>query len=53
MTFEIAFVLLSLLGMVIALILDKMRPGMILFLCSGVVSLCGYFDSEGNARRIQ
>lgn len=49
MTFEIAFVLLSLLGMVIALILDKMRPGM----CSGVVSLCGYFDSEGNARRIQ
>ena len=31
MTFEIAFVLLSLLGMVIALILDKMRPGMILF----------------------
>ena len=52
MTFEIAFVLLSLLGMVIALILDKMRPGMILF-CSGVVSLCGYFDSEGNARRIQ
>lgn len=52
MTFEIAFVLLSLLGMVIALILDKMRPGMILFSVV-VFSLCGYFDSEGNARRIQ
>ena len=43
MTFEIAFVLLSLLGMVIALILDKMRPGMILFsvvvlfLCAGIL----------------
>ena len=35
MTFEIVFVLLSLLGMVAALIADKMRPGMILF--SGVV----------------
>ena len=31
MTFEIVFVLLSLLGMVAALIADKMRPGMILF----------------------
>ena len=31
MTFEIIFVLLALLGMVIALILDKMRPGMVLF----------------------
>lgn len=44
MTFEIAFVLLSLLGMVIALILDKMRPGMILFsvvvlfLCAGILT---------------
>lgn len=44
MTFEIAFVLLSLLGMSIALILDKMRPGMILFsvvvlfLCVGILS---------------
>lgn len=44
MTFEIAFVLLSLIGMVIALILDKMRPGMILFsvvvlfLCVGILS---------------
>ena len=52
MTFEIAFVLLSLLGMVIALILDKMRPGMILFSVV-VLFLCGYFDSEGNARRIR
>ena len=31
MTFEIVFVLLSLLGMVAALVADKMRPGMILF----------------------
>ena len=31
MTFEILFVLLALLGMVIALVLDKMRPGMVLF----------------------
>ena len=44
MTFEIAFVLLSLLGLVIALILDKMRPGMILFsvvvlfLCAGILT---------------
>ena len=41
MTFEIVFVLLSLLGMVAVLIADKMRQGMILFsvvvllLCAG------------------
>ncbi len=44
MTFEISFVLLSLLGMMIALVLDKMRPGMVLFsvvvlfLCVGILS---------------
>ena len=44
MTFEIAFVLLALVGMVIALVLDKMRPGMILFsvvvlfLCVGILT---------------
>lgn len=44
MTFEIGFVLLSLLAMVVALIMDKMRPGMILFsvvvlfLCAGILS---------------
>lgn len=44
MTFEILFVLLSLLGMVIALVLDKMRPGMVLFsvvvlfLCAGILT---------------
>ena len=43
MTFEIVFVLLSLLGMVAALVADKMRPGMILFsvvvlfLCAGIL----------------
>lgn len=44
MTFEIVFVLLSLLGMVAALVADKMRPGMILFsvvvlfLCAGILT---------------
>lgn len=44
MTFEIVFVLLSLLGMVIALVTDKMRPGMVLFsvvvlfLCVGILT---------------
>lgn len=44
MTFDIAFVLLSLLGMIIALVLDKMRPGMVLFsvvvlfLCVGILT---------------
>lgn len=44
MTFEILFVLVTLLGMVVALILDKMRPGMILFsvvvlfLCAGILT---------------
>ena len=44
MTFEIIFVLLGLLGMVVALVLDKMRPGMVLFsvvvlfLCAGILS---------------
>ena len=44
MTFEIAFVLLSLLGMVVALVMDKMRPGMVLFsvvvlfLCAGILT---------------
>ena len=44
MTFEIIFVLLSLTGMVIALVSDVMRPGMILFfvvvlfLCAGILS---------------
>lgn len=44
MTFEILFVLLALAGMVIALVMDKMRPGMILlsvvvlFLCAGILT---------------
>ena len=44
MTFEIGFVLLALMGMVIALIMDKMRPGMVLFsvvvlfLCVGILT---------------
>jgi hypothetical protein len=49
MTFEILFVLLALLGMVIALVLDKMRPGMVLFsvvvlfLCAGGIARIGRF----------
>ena len=39
MTFEILFVLLALLGMVIALVLDKMRPGMVLFSVVVLLSL--------------
>ena len=44
MTFEIVFVLLGLAGMVTALVLDKMRPGMVLlsvvvlFLCAGILT---------------
>ena len=44
MTFEIVLVLLGLVGMVAALILDKMRPGMVLFsvvvlfLCAGILT---------------
>ena len=47
MTFEIVFVLLSLLGMVAALVADKMRPG------SGLVFVCRYSDPERNAGRVQ
>ena len=44
MTFEICVVLIALVGMLTALIMDKMRPGMILFsvivvfLCTGILS---------------
>ena len=44
MTFEITFVILALTGMIIALVTDAMRPGMILFsvvvlfLCVGILS---------------
>lgn len=44
MTFDIALVFLALSGMVIALVLDKMRPGMVLFsvvvvfLCAGILT---------------
>lgn len=44
LTFEVIIVLLGLVGMVTALILDKMRPGMImfsvtvLFLCTGILT---------------
>ena len=53
MTFEIVFVLLSLLGMVAALVADKMRPGMILFSVVVLFFVCRYSDPERNAGRVQ
>lgn len=44
MSFEVIFVFLALVGMITALVMDKMRPGMILltvvvlFLCAGILS---------------
>ena len=39
LTFEVIIVFLGLIGMVTALLLDKMRPGMILFSPEAEVSL--------------
>ena len=61
MTFEIVFVLLSLLGMVAALIADKMRPGMILFsvvvlfLCAGILTpkeMLEGFSNKGDRKSV-
>lgn len=49
MTFEIVFVLLALLGMVAALVADKMRPGMILFSVVVLFFVCRYSDSQRDA----
>ena len=44
MTFDVVFVLLALVGMIVALIMDKLRPGIVLltvvvsFLCVGILS---------------
>ena len=44
MNFEIIFVLLGLVGMLVALIMDKMRPGIVLlslvvlFMVAGIIS---------------
>ena len=44
MNFDIVFVLLALIGMIAALVWDKMRPGMVLltvvvfFLCVGILT---------------
>ena len=53
MTFEIVFVLLSLLGMVAALVADKMRPGMILFSVVVLFLCAGILTPERNAGRVQ
>ena len=58
MTFEIVFVLLSLLGMVAALVADKMRPGMILFsvvvlfLCAGILTPKEMLEGFSNKGKI-
>ena len=50
MTFEIIFVLLALLGMVIALVLDKMRPGLQTFgFYSSQRSVVGRVDGESRS----
>ena len=57
MTFEITFVLLALLGMVVALVLDKMRPGMVLFsvvvvfLCAGILTPKEMLEAERSVTR--
>ena len=49
LTFEMIIVFLGLIGMVTALVLDKMRPGMILFSVT-VLFLCfGYSDTADMA----
>ena len=50
MNVEVIIVLVALVGMLAALIMDKMRPGMILF---SVVVLFRYPQSERNAGRFQ
>ena len=57
LTFEVIIVFLGLIGMVTALLLDKMRPGMILFsvtvffLCFGILTggcdFCSYCQTMG------
>ena len=48
MNFDIVFVLLALIGMIAALVWDKMRPGMVLltvvvfFLCVGILTPVSY-----------
>ena len=53
LTFEMIIVFLGLIGMVTALVLDKMRPGMILFSVTVLLSLFRYIDSERDVGGIQ
>ena len=50
MNFEIVYVLICLAAMVVALIYDRMRPGMILF-CRHPVFLCGNTYAQGSVGR--
>ena len=66
MSFEIIFVLLGLIGMLVALILDKMRPGIVLlslvvlFMVAGIIVVFGgivhgggHYYSEADGGRFQ
>ena len=53
MSFEVVFVFLALIGMITALVMDKMRPGMILLTVVVLFLVCGYSYSEGNVGRLQ
>ena len=52
LTFKMIIVFFGLIGMVTALVLDKMRPGMILFSVT-VLSLFRYINSERDLGGIQ
>ena len=49
MNFDIVFVLLALIGMIAALVWDKMRPGMVLLTVVDVFSLRRHSYSQGDA----
>lgn len=49
MNFDIVFVLLALIGMIAALVWDKMRPGMVLLTVVVFFSLRRHSYSQGDA----
>ena len=53
LTFKMIIVFFGLIGMVTALVLDKMRPGMILFSVTCTLSLFRYINSERDLGGIQ
>ena len=49
MNFDIVFVLLALIGMIAALVWDKMRPGMVLLTVVVFFSRVGILTPQGDA----